>query len=71
LDFIWQLTTNFKVHYHHQLDWSVNLSLFFNHPRGYMLLKTNEDIAEAGLATRQASQIEPSSILAPGYADAR
>ena len=34
-----------------------------------MLLKTNEEMGEAGLAAHQASQIEPSSILAPGYAD--
>ena len=36
-----------------------------------MILKTNEEMGEAGLADGQASQIEPSSILAPGYADAR
>jgi hypothetical protein len=35
-----------------------------------MLLKTNEEIREAGLATCQASKIEPNSILAPAYADA-
>jgi hypothetical protein len=33
-----------------------------------MLLKTNEEIGEVGLAVRQASQIEPSFILAIGYA---
>ena len=38
---------------------------------GYMLLKTNEDMGEAGLATHQASQIEPSSNLVPGYAVGR
>ena len=38
--------------------------------RGYMLLKLNE-MGEAGLAAHRASQIEPSYILAPGYADAR
>ena len=38
---------------------------------GYMLLKTNEEMGEVGLKARQASQIEPSSILAPGYADVR
>ena len=33
-----------------------------------MLLKTvEEDMGEAGLAEGQESQIEPSSILAPGY----
>ncbi|XP_070305070.1 iota-crystallin-like isoform X2 [Salvelinus sp. IW2-2015] len=31
VDFIWQLATNFTVHYHHQLDWSVDLSSSFNH----------------------------------------
>uniref|UniRef100_A0A8C7FR56 polynucleotide adenylyltransferase n=1 Tax=Oncorhynchus kisutch TaxID=8019 RepID=A0A8C7FR56_ONCKI len=35
-----------------------------------MLLKTNE-IGEEGLAACQVSQIEPSSILAPGYSDGR
>ena len=52
-DCIWRLATNFKVHYHHQLDWSVDLSSSFNHPRGYMLLKTNEEMGEAGLAASQ------------------
>jgi hypothetical protein len=33
-----------------QIDWSVDLSSSFNHPRVYMLLKTNEEIVEAGLA---------------------
>jgi hypothetical protein len=56
LDIIWWMATNFNVHYHKQQDWSVNLSSSFNHPRGYMLLKTNEEMGEAGLA----SQIEPS-----------
>jgi hypothetical protein len=32
-----------------------------------MLLKTNEEMGEAGLAERQVSNIEPSSILVPGY----
>jgi hypothetical protein len=36
-----------------------------------MLLKTNEEMGEAGLAARQASQKKTSSILAPGYEDAR
>ena len=36
-----------------------------------MLLKTNEEMGEAGLAACQASQKEPSSILAPGKADSR
>ena len=36
-----------------------------------MLLKTYEEMGEAGLAVCQASQIEPSSILAPGYVDTR
>jgi hypothetical protein len=36
-----------------------------------MLLKTNEEMGEAGHAVRQASQIEPSFILAPGYADVK
>ena len=36
-----------------------------------MLIKINEETGEAGLAVWRASQIEPSSILAPGYADAR
>ena len=35
-----------------------------------MLLKTNEEMGEVGLEARQASKIEPISILAPGYADA-
>ena len=35
-----------------------------------MILKTNEEMGEAGLAARQASQIKLSSILACGYADA-
>ena len=56
------------VFYHNQLDWSVHLSSSFKHLRGYMLLKTNEEVGETGLALRQVSQIEPSSILAPGYA---
>jgi hypothetical protein len=51
-------------------NWTRDLSSSFNHPRGFMLLKTNE-VGEAGLATRKVSQIEPSSILAPGYADMR
>ena len=38
--------------------------------RGNMLLKTNEEMGEAGLAVHQTSQIEPSSIFAPGYSDA-
>ena len=46
----------------HGCDWSVDLSSSFNHPHGYMLLKTNEEMGEAGLAARQASQIEPSSL---------
>ena len=33
--------------------------------------KTSEEMGELGLPGRQVSQIEPSSILAPGYADAR
>ena len=49
----------------------MDLSSSFNHSRGYMVLKTKEEMGEAGLAARQASQIEPSSILAPGHADAR
>jgi hypothetical protein len=36
-----------------------------------MLLKTNEEMGEAGLAARWASQIEPITILEPGQADAR
>jgi hypothetical protein len=52
-------------------DWSADLSSSFNHPRGYTLLKTNEEMGEAGLASRWPSQIEPISILAPGLADAR
>ncbi|CDQ71450.1 unnamed protein product [Oncorhynchus mykiss] len=60
----------------------VDLNSSFNHPRGYRLLKTNEEMArgymllktnkemgEAGFAAPEASQIEPSSILVPGYAD--
>ena len=39
--------------------------------RGYLLLQTNEEIGEAGLAARSASEIEPISILAFGNADAR
>jgi hypothetical protein len=31
-----------------------------------MLLKTNEEMGEVGLAARQASQIEPNPILASG-----
>ena len=49
----------------------MNLTSSFNHPRGYMLLKPNEKMGEAGLAARQALQKEPSSNLVPGYADAR
>jgi hypothetical protein len=40
-----------------------------NHPRGYVLLTTNEEMGEAGLAARQVLQ-EQSSILVPGFADA-
>ena len=36
-----------------------------------MLLKTNEEMEDTGLEAHPVSQIEPSSILAPGYADAR
>jgi hypothetical protein len=36
-----------KVHYHHQLDWSVDLSSSFNHPCEYMLLKTKEEMGES------------------------
>jgi hypothetical protein len=36
-----------------------------------MLLKTNEEMGEAGISAHQASKIEPSSILAPGSADTR
>jgi hypothetical protein len=36
-----------------------------------MLLKNNEEMGEARIAARWSSQIEPISILAPGYADAR
>jgi hypothetical protein len=36
-----------------------------------MLQKNNEEMGEEGLAARQVSQREPSSILAPGYADTR
>jgi hypothetical protein len=32
-----------------------------------MLLKTNEEMGEVGLAARHASKIEPRSILVPGY----
>ena len=39
--------------------------------RGHMLLKVNEEMGEAGLAVRSASQIERTSILALGNADAR
>jgi hypothetical protein len=39
--------------------------------RGYLLLKTNEEMGEAGLAARSASQIELTSILALGNADTR
>ena len=35
-----------------------------------MLLKPNEEMEEAGLTTHQTTQIEPSSILALGQADA-
>ena len=51
----------------------MDLSSSFNHPHGYILLKTNEEMAlgfmllktneemgEARLAARQVSQIEPS-----------
>ena len=48
---------------------SVDLSSF-NYSHGYMLLKTNEEMGEAGLAASWESQIEPISILAPGHADA-
>ena len=70
LDFIWRLATNFKVHSHNHLDWSVELSSSFNHshghmllktndkmPRGYILLKSNEEMGEAGLTVLRASQI--------------
>ena len=69
LSFRSSLLLHFKVHYHHQLDWSVDLNSSFNQPGGYMLLKTNEEMGEAGLAECQATITEPSSILAPGYAD--
>ena len=35
---------------------------------GYILLKAYEEMGEAGLASRDASQIEATSILAPGNA---
>ena len=35
-----------------------------------MLLKANEEMGEAGLALRSVSQIEATSILVPGNADA-
>ena len=38
--------------------------------RGYLLLQTNEEMGEAGLAVRSASEIERTSILALGNADA-
>jgi hypothetical protein len=38
---------------------------------GYLLLLTNEEMGEARLAPRSASQIELTSILALGNADAR
>jgi hypothetical protein len=59
---IYSITTTYR---------SANLSSSFNHPRGYMLLKTNEEMGETGLAARWVSQIEPISILGPGHADAR
>ena len=34
--------------------------------RGYLLLYTNEEMGEAGLSVRSASEIERSSILALG-----
>ena len=37
---------------------------------GQMLLKANEEKGEAGLAARSVPQIEATSILAPGNADA-
>jgi hypothetical protein len=63
LDFIWRLASNFhnKVYYHNQ---PTDLGSYFNHPCGYMLLKANEEMGEAGLALRSASQIEATSILA-------
>ena len=59
---LWCITTKYEL--------SVDLSSPFNHPYGYMLIKTNEEMGEAGLGALWASQIEPSSILAPGRADA-
>ena len=38
--------------------------------RGYLLLSTNEEMGEAGLAARSASEIELTSILAVSNADA-
>ena len=38
---------------------------------GYLLLKTNEEMGEAELAARSASEIELISILAFGNADGR
>jgi hypothetical protein len=34
-----------------------------------MLLKTNEEMGEVGPAAHQASQIEPSAMFVPGYAE--
>jgi hypothetical protein len=39
--------------------------------RGYMFLKVNEEMGEAGLAACSAPQIESTSIFAPGNTDAR
>ena len=39
--------------------------------RGYLLLLTNEEMGEAGLAAQSASEIELTSILSLGNADAR
>ena len=39
--------------------------------RGYVLLKDNEEMREAGLALRSASQIELTSVLAFGNAGVR
>ena len=36
-----------------------------------MLLKADEEMGEAGLSARSAPQIEATSILVPGNADAR
>jgi hypothetical protein len=39
--------------------------------RGYLLLLTNEEMVEAELAARSASEIELTSILALGNTDIR